>query len=92
MDDILQRLKYEDLNPEQQDFADLVGLDIFKELVRKCGGTYMYIPKEDNITRPIRNAMIKAEFTGSNVKELAKKYQLSEVQIRSIISPKTNHR
>lgn len=86
----MQRLKYEDLNPEQQSFADLVGLDIFKELVRKCGGTYMYIPKEDNITRPIRNAMIKNEFTGSNVKELAKKYQLSEVQIRSIIALKIN--
>lgn len=48
----------------------------------------MYIPKEDNITRPIRNAMMKDEFTGSNVKELAKKYQLSEVQIRSIIALK----
>lgn len=84
----MQRLRYEDLNQEQQGFADLVGLDIFKELVRKCGGTYMYIPKEDNITRPARNAMIKAEFTGSNIRELAKKYQLSEVQIRSIVAPK----
>ena len=88
MEDILQRLKYEDLNQEQQDFADLVGLDVFKALVRKCGGTYLYIPKEDNITRPTRNAMIKAEFTGSNFRELAKKYQLSEVQIRSIVAPK----
>lgn len=88
MEDILKRLTYEDLNPEQQGFADLVGLDVFKMLVRKCGGTYLYIPKEDNITRPARNAMIKAEFTGSNIRELAKKYQLSEVQIRSIIAPK----
>lgn len=88
MEDILQRLKYEDLNQEQQGFVDLIGLDVFKTLVRKCGGTYLYIPKEDNITRPTRNAMIKTEFTGSNIRELAKKYQLSEVQIRSIVAPK----
>ena len=88
MEDILQHLKYEDLSQEQQTLADLVGLDVFKALVRKCGGTCVYIPKEDNITRPTRNAMIKAEFTGSNIRELAKKYQLSEVQIRSIVAPK----
>lgn len=88
MEDILQRLQYEDLNQEQREFADLVGLDVFKMLVRKCGGTYVYIPKEDNITRPVRNAMIKAEFPGSSIRELAKKYQLSEVQIRSIIALK----
>ena len=86
----MQRLRYKDLNQEHREFADLVGLDTFKALVRKCGGTCMYIPKEDNITRPARNAMIKAEFTGSNVRELAKKYQLSEVQIRSIIAQKIN--
>ena len=86
--DVLQHLKYENLSQEQQTLADLVGLDVFKALVRKCGGTCVYIPKEDNITRPIRNTMIKTEFTGSNIRELAKKYQLSEVQIRSIIAPK----
>lgn len=88
MEDILQRLTYEDLSQEHQGIADLIGLDVFKTLVRKYGGTYLYIPKEDNITRPIRNTMIKTEFTGSNIRELAKKYQLSEVQILSIIAPK----
>ena len=88
--DLLQDLKYEDLSQDQQTFADLIGLDVFKMLVRKCGGTYVYIPKEDKVTRIVRNARIKAEFTGSNIRELAKKYRLSEVQIRSIVAPKTN--
>lgn len=66
----------------------MVGLDVFKTLVQTFGGTYLYIPKKDNITRPVRNAMIKADFTRSNIQELAKKYQLSEVQIRSIVAPK----
>ena len=88
MEDILQRLTYEDLSQEHQGIADLIGLDVFKTLERKYGGTYLYIPKEDNITRPILNTMIKTEFTGSNIRELAKKYQLSEVQIRYIIAPK----
>lgn len=88
MEDILQHMKYEDLNQEQQEFADLVGMDSFKALIREYGGTYLYIPKGDNVIRSTRNAMIKAEFTGSNIKELAKKYQLSEVQIRSILAKK----
>ena len=45
MEDILQRLTYEDLSQEHQGIADLIGLDVFKTLVRKYGGTYLYTPK-----------------------------------------------
>lgn len=88
MKDPLQLLRYEDLNQAQRDFADMVGIDVFKAMVHKFGGTYLYIPKEDNVVRPARDAMIRAEFTGGNIRELAKKYQLTEARIRSIVSPK----
>ena len=84
MEDILQRLTYEDLSQEHQGIADLIGLDVFKTLVRKYGGTYLYIPKEDNITRPIRNTMIKTEFTGSNIRELAKTVSYTHLTLPTI--------
>lgn len=88
MEDLLQCLKYEDLTQSHKDFADMVGFDAFKALIHQFGGTYLYIPKEDNVVRPARNARIRAEFDGGNIQKLAKKYQLTEVQIRSIVSPK----
>lgn len=86
----LQKVKYGDLTPEQRELADLLGLDTFLKLVEQCGGTNLYIPKAETIGRAARNAMIQAEFTGYNVKALAAKYRLSEVQIRSIVAKKDN--
>lgn len=86
--DILQKVKYGDLTPEQQDIADLVGFDTFLKLVQGCGGTSLYIPKAETIGRAARNAMIQADFTGGNLKALAVKYRLSDVQIRSIVAEK----
>jgi Mor family transcriptional regulator len=45
----------------------------------------IYIPKYDAITRAVRNRVIKAEFTGNNHKELAKKYRVTQRHIRQII-------
>lgn len=84
--EVLQRVKYEDLTPEQRELADLLGMDVFLTLVKQCGGTNLYIPKAESVGRMARNAMIKAEFTGYNLKALAAKFRLSQVQIRNIIT------
>lgn len=86
--EVLQKVTSGDLTPEQRELADLLGMDMFLKLVQQCGGTNLYIPKADTIGRTARNAMIQAEFTGYNIKALACKYKLSEVQIRSIIAKK----
>lgn len=86
--EVLRQVKYTDLTPEQQELADLLGLDIFLTLVQQCGGTNLYIPKAESVGRTARNAMIQAEFTGCNLKVLAAKYRLSQVQIRTIIAKK----
>ena len=76
----------EDLSQEQKKRADLIGKDNFKKLMEEYGGTYFYIPKTDKIERRERNEQIKAEFDGYNFRELAQKYGLTEVTIRSIVS------
>ena len=78
----------EDLSQEQKKIADLIGGDNFKKLMEEYGGTYFYIPKTDKIERRERNEQIKAEFDGYNFRELAQKYGLTEVTIRSIVSDK----
>lgn len=86
--DMLKQVKYEDMTEEQQLLIDVVGMDGFVGLVQTCGGAYVYIPKSDNLVRPIRNRNIRNEFNGHNFKELAVKYGLTTMQIRNIIKEK----
>lgn len=51
----------------------------------KCGGSYMYIPKMEVVSRTVRDSMIRQEFNGYNYKQLAQRYGLSEVWIRKIV-------
>lgn len=79
-------IRLADLNEDQMELADLIGLENYKKLVIAYGGLQLYIPKPDSFSRTARNEQIRAEFTGSNFKELASRYGLTEVQIRSIVN------
>ncbi len=82
----LENVRLEDLEEEQRDVAGLIGLDNYKKLMAEYGGVSIYIPKVDRLERLERNDRIKAEFDGYNFRELAVKYGLTEVSIRSIVS------
>ena len=84
----MDNLQLEDLDEERQQVARLIGLDNFKKLMEVYRGVYLYIPKADKLERIERNEQIRAEFNGYNFKELARKYDLTEVSIRSIVSDK----
>ena len=78
----LDRVQMSDLDEEQQQVAELIGLDNYKRLVSVFGGLSIYIPKM------ARDEQIREEFDGYNFKELAGRYGLTEVRIRSIVSDK----
>lgn len=84
----LERVRLEDLDQEQQEVAELIGLDSYKKLMAEYGGMSIYIPKADRLERMERNDKIRSEFDGYNFRELAMKYGLTEVSIRSIVSDK----
>lgn len=84
----LDRVQMSDLDEEQQQVAELIGLDNYKRLVNVFGGLSIYIPKADAWERMARDEQIRAEFDGYNFKELAGRYGLTEVRIRSIVSDK----
>ena len=71
-------IRLEDLNDEQQQVAELIGLENFRKLMAVFGGVNLYIPKADKLERLDRNDKIRAEFNGYNFRELAKKYSLTD--------------
>lgn len=78
-----------DMLPElYQQVVSVIGIRNFLALCREIGGTNLYVPKSESVIRPIRDKRIKAEFNGSNYKELAIKYNLCERWVRDIINPK----
>lgn len=69
-----------------QEFAEAVGIKNFLVLCKQYGGTSVYLPKLDTITRPARDELICKEYNRVNCRELAQKYGLSQSQIRNIVS------
>ncbi|MDE6798326.1 MAG: DNA-binding protein [Ruminococcus sp.] len=76
------------LSGDQRELAETVGLDAYKKMVGQYGGSSIYINKTDTITRSGRNAEIQQKFNGSNYRELAKEYGLSEPSVRRIVNKK----
>lgn len=85
MQDFLDYLQYEDLDENDQDLVDCIGLDNFKNLVRTFGGSSINIKISKNIALDYRNKQICSEFDGGNYKQLARKYNLSEASVYRII-------
>ena len=55
-----------------------------REYARTFGGLQMYCPKQDKIEKTIRDRSIYHEYQTGKAAELARKYNLSEVQVYSI--------
>lgn len=67
--------------------AEAIGTDNFYKLAEIVGGTTIYIPKPESLTRPVRDAHIKAEFNGYNHAELARQYGVTERWVRTLCGP-----
>lgn len=79
-------VKIDDLKEEQQEVVDIIGLHAYKQLMKYYAGTSIYIPKLSEIERTKRNVEIRKEYEdGVNMKYLAIKYDLTEMQIRNIV-------
>lgn len=84
---LLEKLTLEDLDEDQRQLAECIGLEAYKNLLRNYAGSYIYVCKPDTITANVRDEQIRKEFNGYNYLELAKKFNLSEISIRRIVSP-----
>ena len=77
--------KKEILKQQHKEYADLIGIENLIVLSHIFGGTSIYIPKEKELLKNFQHNEIFQEFDGRNIKELAKKYDLSERTIYRII-------
>ncbi len=84
----IDRITLEQLDGEQREIAELIGIESYKKLVRYFGGGQVYICKADTLMKISRNAEICGRFNGYNYRELALEYNLSTKTIREITSEK----
>lgn len=88
MQDLIDMLTLDDihtLSDEQQMLVDCVGLEIYKKLLKEYSGVDFYVAKSENVTKAIRDLLIYEEFNGSNIKQLAVKFGMTERNVRSIL-------
>lgn len=83
---LLDNLTLDDLDADQRELAECIGLEAYKNLITTYAGSYLYICKPDTLTISVRNTAIKKEFNGYNYLELAHKYNLSESSLRKIVT------
>ncbi len=84
---LLDNIELQDLKEDYLEMAEIIGLDNYKKLVDRYNGASVYIPTVDRLTKKDRDTLIREEFNGGNIKELANKYNLTESWIREIVKP-----
>lgn len=87
--DIAAAMTIDELPEAYQAVAEIIGKDNTLKLAHHLGGAGFYFRKIDAMLLHKRDEQIRAEFTGANHKELAREYDLTEMQIRNILKRKT---
>ena len=82
----MEHIELSDLQGDQRELAELIGIENYIKMVQRYSGTSIYIAKIDKLLNSKRDAEIIKSFNGRNYKYLAYKYCLSERTVRDIIS------
>lgn len=65
---------------------ELVGMEHFMTIIDTAGGEFLYFPKRSTLERGLRREAIVREFSGGTaIRQLARKYGLTERYIRAIL-------
>lgn len=86
--DIDKLVSLDQLRDDQRELAEIIGLEAYKQLIKYYGGTPLYVQKADSVLKDSRDKELNEKFDGSNYKELAREYGISEMTIRDIVAPK----
>lgn len=85
---LLNDLRVEDISKKYTGIIEAIGFEAFKALIQYCGGCDPYIPNLNSILINVRNRHLIEEFDGVNLKQLARKYRISERYVECIIKGK----
>ena len=81
----MEYIKLDDIPKDLVDVANFMGIDKFIEFCNEYGGIAIYFPSKKTLFRSHRNREIINRYNGKNIKELAKDFEISEVQVRNVI-------
>lgn len=68
-----------------------IALACSEHVRRHFGGALIYLPRGNNYELSLRDREIWLDFKGDNYHELMRKYNLTEVRLRTIIAKATAH-
>ena len=81
----MEYIKLDDIPQELVGVASFMGIDKFIEFCNEYGGIAIYFPSKKTLFRNSRNREIINRYNGKNIKDLARAFEISEVQVRNII-------
>lgn len=88
----LKQLQPDDLPEVYQEMAAVIGVEATVTLAQNFAGTSVYFPKLERALLNLRNAAIRREFDGANVKLLSRRWNLSTRHVRHIVNPPRGQR
>lgn len=74
-----------DLDEKNKELCETLGINMYLKFVKQYGGSRLYINMYDEILKNARDKMIRQEYNRYNLRELSKKYELSEERIKQIV-------
>ncbi len=83
---LAQLVKKSHLNPDQQEIADIIGLDNYRALVDTFGGTPIWIPKARSLvsTSEISYHIRCRRQHGDSPEQIARELELSVSEVRRL--------
>lgn len=87
MPDWMKKIKHDQLPEVYQEMAEVIGVDQTMQLAQVFSGSSVYFPKLDRSLLDVRNAAIRRDFNGANIKQLARRWGLSARHVRHIVNP-----
>jgi len=85
----IKDVKPDDLPDPYYQIAKEIGVEPTLKIAKLFGGAKIYLPKHDTALQTVRDRQIRKEYNGYNCRELAKKYNLTENWVRSIVRGKS---
>lgn len=83
--ELLENLKLEDLEEQYRAIARAVGMEGLKALCEHFGGSSIYIHQCRKLVENRRETAIYREYDGTNIKQLAARYGVSEATVYNIV-------
>ena len=81
----MEDVSLDDLQEQHRQYGEIIGIANLIKLANEFGGTQIYIPKPDELIKLAKYKKIAEEFDGYNIKQLSKKYDVSESTVYRIV-------